>query len=44
VPVTPGARIGDVTAVTGAVKSSEKAVLKPPEALGDGAPVKIATK
>jgi HlyD family secretion protein len=44
VPVTPGARIGDVTAVTGAVKSSEKAVLKPPEALADGAPVKIATK
>jgi len=44
VPVTPGARIGDVTAVTGAVKSSEKAVLRPAETLADGAPVKPAAK
>jgi len=44
VPVTPGARIGDATAVTGAVKSSEKAVLRPAETLADGAPVKPAAK
>jgi len=44
VPVTPGARIGDATAVTGAVKSSEKAVLRPAETLADGAPVKPAVK
>jgi RND family efflux transporter MFP subunit len=44
VPVTPGARIGDVTAVTGAVKSSEKAVLRPDATLADGAPVKPAVK
>ena len=44
VPVTPGARIGDAMAVTGAVKSSEKAVLRPAETLADGAPVKPAAK
>ena len=29
VPVTPGAKIGDTTAITGDVKSGEKAVAKP---------------
>jgi RND family efflux transporter MFP subunit len=44
VPVTPGARIGDVTAVSGAVKSGEKAVPRPPADLADGAAVKAAAK
>ena len=30
VPVTPGEKIGDLTAITGDVKRGEKAVLKPP--------------
>ncbi len=44
VPVTAGARIGDVTAIAGAVKSGEKAVLKPAADLRTGAPVTIAAK
>ena len=44
VPVTPGKRIGDLTAVSGAIKSSEKAVLKPAADLADGALVKVAAK
>ena len=44
VPVTPGARIGDLTAVTGNVKSGEKAVLRPPADLADGVAVKVVTK
>jgi len=44
VPVTPGIKIGDVTAITGAVKSGERAVANPPPALVNDALVKVATK
>lgn len=44
VPVTPGAKIGDLTTIAGAVKSGEKAVAKPPDALANDALVKVATK
>ncbi|HEX5865890.1 MAG TPA: efflux RND transporter periplasmic adaptor subunit [Casimicrobiaceae bacterium] len=44
VAVTPGKKIADVTAVAGDVKSGEKAVLKPPAELKDGALVKPAAK
>jgi HlyD family secretion protein len=44
VPVTPGARIGDLTAVTGEVKSSERVVLKPSEQVANGALVATAAK
>ena len=44
VPVTPGAKIGDVTAVIGALKSGERVVLKPDAALPSGAQVKVTTK
>jgi HlyD family secretion protein len=44
VPVTSGARIGDLTAIAGAVKSGEKAVLKPGPDLRTDTAVKIAAK
>ena len=44
VPVTPGIKIGDVTAITGALKSGERAVANPPPALASDALVKTATK
>ncbi len=44
VPVTPGVKVGDATAVTGDVKSGEKAIAKPSASLTDGALVKIAAK
>ena len=44
VPVTPGKKIADLTAIAGEVKSGEKAVLKPPPELKDGALVKLAAK
>ena len=44
VPVTPGVKVGDATAITGDVKSGEKAIAKPPPSLQDGALVKIAAK
>ena len=44
VPVTPGKKIADLTAIAGDVKSGEKAVLKPPPELKDGALVKLAAK
>jgi RND family efflux transporter MFP subunit len=44
VPVTPGKKIADLTAIAGDVKSGEKAVLKPPPVLRDGALVKLAAK
>ena len=44
VPVTPGAKVGDVTAVTGDVKSGDKVVLKPAPSLANGALVKTAAK
>jgi HlyD family secretion protein len=42
VPVTPGKKIADLTAIAGDVKSGEKAVLKPPPELKDGALLKAA--
>jgi len=44
VPVTPGTRVGDVTAIAGNVKSGDKAVLRPPADLVEGAAVKVAAK
>jgi hypothetical protein len=44
VPVTPGMKIGELTAITGAVKSGEKAVAAPPATLMTDAFVKVATK
>ena len=44
VPVTPGAKIGDLTAVTGDVKSGERAVLRPDAKLADGGAVKVESK
>jgi HlyD family secretion protein len=44
VPVTPGIKIGDTTAITGDIKAGEKAVAKPPASLASGALVKTATK
>jgi len=44
VPVTAGIRIGDVTAIAGAVKSGEKAVAGPPPSLVNDALVKVAAK
>jgi HlyD family secretion protein len=42
VPVTPGLKVGDLTAIAGDVKSGDKAVLKPAENLASGALVKVA--
>ena len=44
VPVTPGSRIADLTAITGEVKTGEQAVLKPGPELKNGALVKLAAK
>jgi HlyD family secretion protein len=44
VAVTPGKKIGDLTAITGEVKTGEKAVLKPAPDLSAGALVKAAAK
>jgi RND family efflux transporter MFP subunit len=44
VPVTPGAAIGDVTAITGAVKPGEKAVLRPEAQLASEMLVKVEAK
>lgn len=44
VPVQAGIKIGDVTAVTGAVSSGERVVLKPVAELMSGAAIKVATK
>jgi HlyD family secretion protein len=44
VPVTRGKSIGDLTAISGPVKSGEKAVLKPADELRSGALVKPPTK
>ena len=44
VPVTPGAKIGDTTAIAGDVKSGDRVVSKPAPSLQNGAPVQIATK
>jgi HlyD family secretion protein len=44
VPVTPGMKIGDATAITGDVKSGEKAIAKPEASLASGALVRTAAK
>jgi len=44
VPVSPGEKIGNATVITGAAKSGDKAVLRPPPELVDGAHVRPATK
>ena len=44
VPVMPGAKIGDMTAITGDIKSGDKVVAKPPASLASGTLVKTATK
>lgn len=44
VPVTPGTKIGDLTAIVGELKTGEKAVLKPSPELKSGALVKPAAK
>jgi HlyD family secretion protein len=44
VPVTPGIKIGDTTAITGDIQAGEKAVAKPASSLASGALVKTATK
>ena len=44
VSVTPGIKVGDLTAVTGDVKSGEKAVLRPEASLTGGTAVKVAIK
>ena len=44
VPVVRGATLGDVVAITGAVKTGEKAVQKPSAELKPGTPVKVAPK
>jgi HlyD family secretion protein len=44
VPVRRGAKIGDMTAIDGAVKSGERVVQKPDAALADGARVRTAAR
>jgi RND family efflux transporter MFP subunit len=44
VPVTPGVKLGDLTAIAGDAKSGEKAVLRPVPDLADGALVKVAAR
>ncbi len=44
VPVTPGLKVGDLTAIAGEVKSGERAVAKPAENLVTGTAVKVAGK
>jgi len=44
VPVTLGAKVGDMTAIAGDLKSGDKVVLKPPASLANGALVKTAAK
>jgi len=44
VPVTPGAAIGGLTAVSGAVKSGERAVANPAPGLANGALVEVLAK
>ena len=42
VPVLPGLKIGDLTAITGDVKSGEKVVARPEAAVTGGTLVKVA--
>jgi len=42
VPVTLGKKVGDLTGITGDVKSGDKVVSRPPENFASGALVKVA--
>jgi RND family efflux transporter MFP subunit len=44
VPVTPGTKLGPLTAIAGDARSGDKAVLRPAPDLADGALVKVAGK
>jgi RND family efflux transporter MFP subunit len=44
VPVTPGAKVGELTAIAGEVKPGEKAVLRPAPELAGGTLVNVAAK
>jgi RND family efflux transporter MFP subunit len=44
VTVTPGSKLGDLTAIVGDARSGEKAVLRPGPDLADGARVEVATR
>jgi len=44
VPVTPGAKVGDMTSITGDVKTGDKVVAKPAPSLANGALVKTAAR
>lgn len=44
VPVQPGIKVGDLTAITAELKTGERVVVKPAASLADGAPVQMATK
>ena len=44
VTVTTGAKVGGLVAIESAAKTGEKAIVKPPEDLADGAPVRTAAK
>ena len=44
VPVTPGAKLGELVAIGGDAKSGDKAVLRPAPDLADGARVRVAAR
>ncbi len=44
VPVQPGIKVGDLTAVTAELKTGERVVVKPAANLADGAPVQPASR
>jgi HlyD family secretion protein len=44
IPVTPGPKVGELTSITGDARAGDKAVIKPPSELADGAAVKVAQK
>jgi hypothetical protein len=44
VPVTPGVAVGGLVAIEGGAKGGERAIVKPPVDLADGASVRTATK
>ncbi len=44
VTVTPGAKLGDLTAIAGDARSGDRAVLRPAPDLADGALVEVATR
>jgi hypothetical protein len=44
VTVTPGSKLGDLTAIAGDARSGERAVLRPAPDLADGALVSVAAK